>query len=627
MKRSIAAAPLALAIMLALPALAGQPRADGGPVSPIRMNQTGLEAAGPKRAMLTDESGDPIAWELRDARGKPVLSGRTIVFGPDAQAGESVHIIDFGGFATPGTGYRLKAGERLSRPFTIACGARGRLALDALAFFYHQRAGVPIEARLVGERWARPAGHAGETAACFRGKDMRGLEWPGCSYSRELAGGWYDAGDQGKYVVNGGISVWTLLNAYERGQARGAAPFADGSAAIPEAGNGVNDLLDEARFELEFLLKMQVPEGTRASVPAGPFKPASPGQPVWMTTPPDFATIDASGMAHQKVADRHWTALPTPPHRDTQDRLLYPPTTAATLNLAAVTAQCARIWRGIDAAFAARCLAASERAWAAALRNPEIYATNSFDGSGGYGDSDVSDEFFWAATELYATTGKQLYGEVVRRSKHFAAPVTEPGWPRTAPLGAITLATVPSGLSGKETKRLRAALFSAADGWLKERDATGYRIPFATASWPWGSTASILNRAMILGVAGDLTGEKKYRDGVIDAIDFLLGRNPLDISFVSGFGIRAMANPHHRFWAPSADVSLPPPPPGVLSGGPNNSSMSDPVAQKLKGNCAPMRCWADDISAYALNEVAINWNAPLVWAAAWLDAEAAAKPE
>ncbi|NWP47735.1 glycosyl hydrolase, partial [Escherichia coli] len=99
-------------------------------------------------------------------------------------------------------------------------------------------------------------------------------------------------------------------------------------------------------------LRMQVPAGTRLTVPVGKPKPA-PGQPAWQAPPPPFATIDASGMAHQKVADRAWTKLPTPPQDDTQERLLYPPTTAATLNLAATAAQCARIWKGIDDAFAA----------------------------------------------------------------------------------------------------------------------------------------------------------------------------------------------------------------------------------------------------------------------------------
>ncbi|HYG48374.1 MAG TPA: glycoside hydrolase family 9 protein, partial [Allosphingosinicella sp.] len=122
---------------------------------------------------------------------------------------------------------------------------------------------------------------------------------------------------------------------------------------------------------------------------------------------------------------------------------------------------------------------------------------------------------------------------------------------------------------------------------------------------------------MLLAIAHDLTGKRRYGDGVVDALDFILGRNPLDRSFVTGYGARPMLNPHHRFWARQADPRYPPPPPGALSGGPNNSMMTDEVAPSIKGKCAPQTCWLDDYRAFSLNEVAINWNAPLVWVSAW----------
>jgi endoglucanase len=180
----------------------------------------------------------------------------------------------------------------------------------------------------------------------------------------------------------------------------------------------------------------------------------------------------------------------------------------------------------------------------------------------------------------------------------------------------------PNGLAGREQNNVRSALMGAADRFLADTPRTGYAIPYAPERWPWGSTSSVLNRAMILGLAADYTKDPaaraRYRQGVTDAMDFILGRNPLDTSFVSGFGTRSLRNPHHRFWANMLDPKLPPAPPGALSGGPNNSAMSDPVAAGLRGKCAPMKCWADDTRAYALNEVAVNWNAPLVWVSAWL---------
>jgi endoglucanase len=235
----------------------------------------------------------------------------------------------------------------------------------------------------------------------------------------------------------------------------------------------------------------------------------------------------------------------------------------------------------------------------------------------------LSDEFFWAAAELYATTGKAAYAEALRASPHFrASPAAEMSWNRVAGLGTITLATVPNRLSRPEVSAQRAAIRAAADAYLADTPKVGYAVPYAPANGhPWGSTSSVLNRALILAVAHDDTREARYRDGVIDAMDYILGRNPLDRSFVSGYGARPMLNPHHRHWAQQADPKYPPPPPGALSGGPN-SRPSDEAARPLNGKCVHQTCWLDDYRAFSVNEVAINWNAPLVWVSSWLNEKA-----
>ena len=575
------------------------------PPPAIHLNQIGFLPDGPKRAIVATNTDAPLDWRVIDAAGKVVASGRTQPGGADEASGDRVQIVDFSILDRPGA-YRLAIAGAESRPFTIRAGLYGPLAKGALNFFYQQRAGVPIEARYAGgDRWARPAGHPREVADCFKGKDPRGTDWPGCAYTIDVTGGWYDAGDHGKYVVNGGISVWTLLNLHE---VTGA--FPDKSAALPEAGNGVSDLLDEARYELEFLLKMQVPEGTRTLLPVGHQRGGGA-----MT----LTMVDAGGMAHHKIADANWTHLPMRPADDREARLLYPPSTAATLNLAAVAAQGARIWARIDPAFAAKCLEAAKRAFAAAERNLEIYAATAFTGSGGYGDGNVADEFFWAAAELFATTGDPAYRVIFTRSPHWNdTPDREPSWGGTATLGTITLATLP-GIDQAITNHERAQLTALADRFLAERDRAGYRLPYGGTRYPWGSNGAILNRAMVLGAAHKLTGDARYRAGMIDAADYVLGRNPIDQSYVAGFGWKPLTDPHHRFWAPSLDASLPGPPPGTLSGGANNTAWADPVAKRSEGKCAAQRCYADDVNAFAWNEVAVNWNAPLVWVAAYLD--------
>lgn len=591
------------------------PGADAACDASLHLNQVGFLPGAAKRAIIAAPQDAPLRWELVDAGGKVVAEGQSAVYGEDPLSGEHVHRVDFSDADETGEGLRIRSTCAESHPFEIGDDVFQRLKYDALRYFYHNRSAEPVTAEHAGgRRWARPVGHETEAVTCRSGTDDDGNDWPGCDYTLDVTGGWYDAGDHGKYVVNGGISVWTLMNLFERQRLMERSGLGDSGARIPESGNGIDDVLDEARVEMEFLMRMQAPPEAIAQVPVGVKRSSEKLE---------FASIDASGMAHHKVADENWTPLPMPPHLNRERRVLYPVSTAATLNLAATAAQCARVWRGLDDAFAERCLSTAERAYAAARRNPKVYFIANFSGSGAYGDGDLSDEFFWAAAELFATTGDESYRQALMASPHFAGPLDRgPAWPRVATLGAITLALAPNDLPPGEVARQRERLIAAAERFSGERERTGYYIPYATDRYPWGSNSSILNRAIVLALANDFTGRPHYRDAVVDAMDYLLGRNPLDRSYVSGYGERPFEHPHHRYWAQSLDPALPPPPPGALSGGPNSTAPADEVAKEIAGSCAPQTCWRDDVRAYALNEVAINWNAPLVWVAAFVDERA-----
>lgn len=581
-----------------------QPPAQAAPVA-IHLNQVGFLPAVRNHAVVVTDSSAPLPWQLDDANGRAVAHGATAPFGLNAGSARNVHRIAFS--APPGAGYVLRVGDSASHPFDVAPDIYRRLKYDALAFFYHQRSGIEIEARFVGAPWARPAAHAPDRAACVT-RDSRGNQWSGCPYMLDASRGWYDAGDHGKYVVNAGVALWTLMTYYERtsGDAVRRASFADGALAIPERANGVNDLLDEIRWELEFLLAMQAPDGTRLRLPLGD-QSRRLDQLV-------FTEVDASGMAHHKVHDDVWTALPTPPHLDTQPRVLSYPSTAATLNLAATAAQCARIWRSVDAAFAARCLSAARRAYAAAERVPDAFAYNLSAGSGAYGDMRLSDEFYWAAVELHLATGEERYAQAMRASPHWLA-IDDFGWQRTDALGTISLTIAGA---GADQAAARARIVARAEALAAESAREGYLIPFAR-SYVWGSNADLANRGIVLALAYDYTREAAYLENVVNVLDYLLGRNPLDRSYVSGYGERPIEHPHHRFWARSLDPALPPPPPGVLAGGANNQRPADDVARRIHAQCQPQTCHADEAGAYSLNEVAINWNAPLFWLAAFLD--------
>jgi endoglucanase len=562
----------------------------------VSVNQTGYFTGGEKIALVAVEATAPQDWFLKNNAGETVMSGKTTVKGKDVNSGDNLQNIDFSSFTTGGSGYTLSVGALESAPFSISDDIYSRLKNDALTYFYLNRSGIPIEAVYAGEDWARPAGHLTDAdVTCYKGKDADGNDWPGCDYSLDVSGGWYDAGDFGKYVVNGGISAWTLMNLYEQLPEA----FPDGSQFIPENANGIPDILDEARWEMEFLLAMQVPEE----------------QPL-------------AGMVHHKMHDESWAAMPmVPPTEVNNDnsnklagagRYLYPPTTAATLNLAATAAQCARIWKEIDPEFSNRCLSASETAWQAAKANPGIYAGNTpGNGGGNYPDDTVADEFYWAAAELFVSTGEAQYQTYLLDSYQFSK-VDAFDWGHTAPLGTISLLAVGNTLPADKLAVLKQSVLTFADNMLKIQDHDGYSV-LIEGDYPWGSNGLILNNMLLTSVAYNISGDEAYLDSVRMSMDYILGRNSLNKSFVSGYGTYPMLHPHHRFWANDPANGFPPPPPGALSGGPNFNP-DDPAANNTNlMSLMPSKRYLDDIESYTTNEVTINWNAPLVWVAAFLD--------
>ncbi|MEM7151724.1 MAG: glycoside hydrolase family 9 protein [Myxococcota bacterium] len=590
-------------IVLADPEFEPPPPPDYMLAPPIRVNQIGYYPGQPKRAIYRTPDTSPASWELVDEGGSVVATGTTTVFGEDPASGDPLHRLDFSSVNATGKGFKLRIGEHESDAFSIDASIYARLKYDAAAYFYHNRSGIAIEMPYAGDaKWTRPAGHESDAA-------VECLPELGCDYTMDVSGGWYDAGDHGKYVVNGGISVWTLLHYYERtAKLEGdLSAVADGKFSIPEQGNGVSDLLDEVRWELEMLLGMQVPEGKK-----------------W------------EGMAFHKLHEQKWSDMPLPPHEAKAPRFLHKPSTAATLNLAAVAAQAARLWKDIDPEFSARCEKAARRAFAAAQATPDQLAPGSDNvGGGPYEDLDVSDEFYWAAVELALTTGDAEYAKVARESKHYLAipgPTPELGgqqapmnWQVVQALGTLSLATAKPGTTTLDVDGARGAVVKVAKSHASRVSSSGYPVPVQTdagGTLPWGSNSLVLNSALVMGFAHDLTGEAQYLHGVIDAMDYLLGRNPMWQSYVTGYGANPLENPHHRFWAHQKDEAYPLPPPGAVSGGPN-SRLEDPYAQSLGlPGCPAQKCFVDHIESWSTNEVTINWNAPLFWVVAFLDEQA-----
>ena len=580
----------------------------------ILLNQHGFSRHGSKRAVVL-RSDQARPFDILNDRGQLVFRGTTVpVAGVDPQSGVRLHRIDFSALDAVGDGFVLRVGAARSDPFSIGRPYRD-LARDSLNYFYQSRFAERVEAPYVPAATpplTRAAGHADARYTCFAGTDQRGTVWPGCDYQLTVTGGWYDAGDYGQYAINTAWASWLMMNMAERAKVQAprqcSAVLGDNALPMPEAGNGVPDLLDEARRGVENLLATQITSTTAQPLARGT-QPASGAL--------RLSPTDPSGMVHHKVHGERWHGDEALPATDTIARFLYPPTTSATLSLAGVGAQCARVFRGVDRAFSDRCLQAAETAYAAATRVPDAFAWGEFTGGGPYDDRVVSDEFGWAATELWLTTGKAEYAAAMDANAAGYDIYGAFDWRNVQARGLLSLVTVEA--SGPRGERARTALQDWAARLVQASRTTHFGVPYELPDFYWGSNGGMMNRAILLASAHDVSGDPAQAAAVRDAADYLLGRNPLGRSFITGYGERPMRNPHHRFWRGGEDPARPFPPPGVLSGGPNSVDFIDPVGSTLRGQCTGMTCWRDEYATYSMNEVAINWNAGLAWVAHWLD--------
>ncbi|MGE0019249.1 MAG: glycoside hydrolase family 9 protein [Draconibacterium sp.] len=479
-------------------------------------------------------------------------------------SGDTIKRADFSALKTEGT-YKIRIpGFGESYPFEISKTVLRKAAYASLKSYYYQRSSYELTAPFAG-LWARPAGHP-DTQCILHSST-------GKSGKISSPGGWYDAGDYGKYVINAGISVASMLSFYENFNAY----FADSTIMIPESGNGQNDLLDEVKFELDWLKTMQDNDG-------GVFF--------------KLTTLNFSGMVM--------------PNADKADRYVIGKTTASALDFAAMMAMAGRIYSDYDSLYAADCITRAENAWIWAKAHPTIYFKNPSDVSTGeYGDGNVTDEFIWAAAELYITTQKAEFKTYLEGKSSSLRYNNAPGWPSVQPLASLSLATQPNGLSASLLTTIKNSIVSTSDNWLSQINANAARIP--QFGFNWGSNSGIANMGVGLLYAYILTNDAKYIKGAAECADYLLGKNATGFSFVSSYGSKTPMNFHHR---PSSADGIAQPVPGFVSGGPNSGKQDN---EKYPFS-DPAKCFVDVVGSYASNEVCINWNSPMTALFAGVDA-------
>jgi endoglucanase len=402
-------------------------------------------------------------------------------------------------------------------------------------------------------------------------------------------GGWYDAGDYNKYIVNSGITMGTLLSAYEDFPAY----FKTLRAGIPESKNDIPDILDEAVYNLRWMLTMQDPN---------------------------------DGGVYHKCTNAVFDGMVMPGVTKAPIYVVQK-STAATLDFAAVTAQASRILKQFENYFpnlADSCLKASILAWEWAVKNPVLrYRQSEMNKqynpeikTGEYGDGNLKDEWMWAACELYAVTKENRYLETIRERMKDVAQL--PSWGNVALLGYYTLLRLKNDLPAPVQPLIHSmkdTVIKMAEQYLliSKENAFGTVMGQSAKDYNWGGNSVAANQGILLIRAYLLSMDIKYLEGALSNLDYILGRNATGFSFITGIGSKTPMHPHHR--QSEADGIIEPVP-GLVVGGPN-LGMQDSCMYPLK---EIETAYVDVVCSYASNEIAINWNAPVVYLANVLEA-------
>ena len=531
--------------------------------NPVHLSSAGFLPESPKKATVTLECA---TFSVHCAStGDTVFQGRAE--GPLYQndVNQSVWIIDFSSLEKDGTYYLSVPEVGNSIPFEIGNHIFSDLFRTVVRAMYLWRCGTAVEGIHDGNVFAHSACHMEDGWLDYLGEPGK---------QRDGTGGWHDAGDHGKYVVNAGITVANMFMAWDHFRQRVAGIPLD----LPETAPGFPEYLEEIKWETDWLLKMQLPGG--------------------------------SGVVSHKL-----TRLSFPgfimPEDDLEKRYFSDWSTAATADFAAVMAMAARYFQPYDPEYADTCLDAAIRSYHYLRENPEQkHPDIRMFRTGAYITGDTDDRM-WAAAELWETTGDDAYLKDFEEKAAVYVPQrwggrTEPtdsmkidenwDWAEIRNLGMFTyLLSAREGRDPALLAEIREDLLAVADTLVGKSRADVYGRPLA-GRYYWGCNGTVARQVQNLMIACRIDPRPEYREAALDAIAHLFGRNYYGRSYVTGVGFRPPMFPHDRR---SAADSLAAPWPGYLIGG-GHSAVD----------------WKDEEESYATNEVAINWQAALIYALA-----------
>jgi endoglucanase len=530
----------------------------------IKINQSGYRPGDSKVAFVTGT--DPQTFEVINAStNEKVFSGEAnnpMTF--DRATGDNVYALDFSAIMIPGD-YTIfiPSLSETSFKFSIRNNVYDECAVKTLESFYYQRCGTEVNN---GTVWKHSECHLKPS-----------LFYDDPAKEMNTAGGWHDAGDYNKFVPSTAVSAAFLLYAFEDNENY----FFDGQLNIPESDNSIPDILDEAIWSLKWLLKMQKEDG---------------------------------GIYH-KVSIKKWTAENLP-DKETDKQYIFRVSSTSTAGAAAAAALGARLLNEYDKQLSSRLLKYAVKAWNFLTKNPGNIPPGGFknppDVSGGeYGDDNDSDERLWASIELFRLTGSEEYlAYFLSNYKKVGGPNYTISWKNTANFAYYSFLKLNPLENIEARTNIIANINIYSNELLKRTEAGGFKCILNTNEYYWGSNSVAAGYAFDLINIYFVTNHHVYRNAALDQLHYLLGRNTFGISFVTGLGTNPVKYPYHQFSMLKHKGN---PVPGMLVGGPNSySRLNGKIIDEMPG-----KCYEDNEKNYYVNEVAINYTAPLVYVASF----------
>lgn len=534
--------------------------------SRIFVNQAGYLPGDEKIAVVAFPA---TYFTVVDERGNTFLAGNPQPFGVDEASGDNVCRIDISGLRQPGR-YCIFAGGEKSQTFAVGEDVYRDCFDKLMKSFYFQRCGCELEPRFAG-MWTHGRCHD-RNATLLENQKIR----------VNVSGGWHDAGDYGRYTTAAAVTLAHLLYGWRMFPM----PFSGQDIDIPDKPSDMPDVLIECRYELDWLLKMQRFDGA-----------------VW----------------HKLTSFKH--APFVMPEQDEAQLFVFPVSSSATADFAAVTALASRIYRRYDEKFSDRLLICSKAAYDWLEKNPDFLGFQNPPGcdTGVYGENSDTDNRFWAAAELFCTTGEERYYSRMLELLPGDFSKTALGTASVGGFGALALLLHGRGSAAVLTM-LHKLFLRQAEELAALCDKSGWGCSITKEQFYWGSNMKVLTNGMVFLIAdflerNSINGVPRFRKYAAMQLNYLLGTNATGYSFVTGVGDFCVNYPHHRpAFADGVEECIP----GLVSGGPNSRREDGVAAALLPEGTPPMKCFSDNTECYSLNENAIYWNSSAVFLTAGL---------